>query len=699
MTRPAVEPTNFTAFDTVGNVTASNQVTAGQTYSFAYGYNLAGALTSETYPSGRVVNTTYDGADRPYTLSGIFDAQNTNYITQTSYWPNGGIYFFVRGNNIWHAASYNNRLQQTESYEAINNSSGAMLLVSCPDWGVNDDHNVYDICPHASGTNDNGTLQSNTEFNGGPGYPQFLTFNQSFSYDNANRLISAGDSGGWSRNFAYDQYGNMWVTGAQGVGISGNMPTMDMFNSKNQVSYFSYDAAGNLLSVNGDTAAYDAENRMTSAYDPVTHNTETYLYDGSGQRVEKTGPAGTTVYVYDAFGQLTAEYSTTQNTSPCTTCYPSYDYLGSVRLVTDQNGSVVARHDYLPFGEEVPANTAGRNWQWGLTTDTEQKFTGQIRDNETGMDYFNARYFTNALGRFNSPDSANKRADPTNPQTWNAYAYAGNNPLANVDPTGMDACDPNNDSNCVPDPDTDPGDYARYVDQQMGDNQNDPMQGTCIVDGAQVSCGMALNILDEGAAVQCPNNVCAGWETDSNGNPSYVTFQAFDDGTSGYYTPGLAPQQNTCSAALSVAKQDRGAIVRANAYWSVLSAASERHSIAPSLLGAIGVRESGFRNVSEIGGGFGRGVFQLTVKKGSGVTEAQAFNVPWAATFAANMLSSNSAYLASHFPSFTSSQLLQATAASYNIGRGGISGNPNTIDVGTRYNNYGSNVVNLMTCF
>jgi hypothetical protein len=68
-----------------------------------------------------------------------------------------------------------------------------------------------------------------------------------------------------------------------------------------------------------------------------------------------------------------------------------------VRLVTDQNANVVARHDYLPFGEEIPANTAGRNSQWGLTADVEQKFTGQIRDNETGMDYFNARYLTGAL--------------------------------------------------------------------------------------------------------------------------------------------------------------------------------------------------------------------------------------------------------------------------------------------------------------
>jgi RHS repeat-associated protein len=59
---------------------------------------------------------------------------------------------------------------------------------------------------------------------------------------------------------------------------------------------------------------------------------------------------------------------------------------------------------------------------------------------ETGVDYFHARYFTPALERFNSPDPMNAGADVTNPQSWNEYAYVGNNPLSNVDPTGKDGC-------------------------------------------------------------------------------------------------------------------------------------------------------------------------------------------------------------------------------------------------------------------
>ncbi len=84
-----------------------------------------------------------------------------------------------------------------------------------------------------------------------------------------------------------------------------------------------------------------------------------YCYDGAGSGWRKWAGRRTTVYVYDAFGQLAAEYSSNTPAPPCTTCYLTYDHLGSVRLVTDQNANVVARHDYLPFGEEIPAEYGG----------------------------------------------------------------------------------------------------------------------------------------------------------------------------------------------------------------------------------------------------------------------------------------------------------------------------------------------------
>jgi RHS repeat-associated protein len=64
-------------------------------------------------------------------------------------------------------------------------------------------------------------------------------------------------------------------------------------------------------------------------------------------------------------------------------------------------------------------------------------FTGKERDAETGLDYFGARYFSGAQGRFTSPDPDNLGAVKSDPQSWNAYGYVRNNPLRFTDPLGL----------------------------------------------------------------------------------------------------------------------------------------------------------------------------------------------------------------------------------------------------------------------
>jgi RHS repeat-associated protein len=109
-------------------------------------------------------------------------------------------------------------------------------------------------------------------------------------------------------------------------------------------------------------------------------------------------------------------------------------------MVTDGNHVVVARHDYTPFGEEIPAEYAERGTEWGGYDAVNQKFTGKERDSETGLDYFGARYMSSAQGRFTSPDLLNlteaRLVNPAN--TLNKYIYGGNNPLKYVDPDGLD---------------------------------------------------------------------------------------------------------------------------------------------------------------------------------------------------------------------------------------------------------------------
>jgi RHS repeat-associated protein len=63
--------------------------------------------------------------------------------------------------------------------------------------------------------------------------------------------------------------------------------------------------------------------------------------------------------------------------------------------------------------------------------------SSKVRDSETGLDWFSTRYMSRAQGRFQSVDPGNAGADPTNPQTWNAYSYVGNNPLSYSDPSGQ----------------------------------------------------------------------------------------------------------------------------------------------------------------------------------------------------------------------------------------------------------------------
>ncbi len=79
-----------------------------------------------------------------------------------------------------------------------------------------------------------------------------------------------------------------------------------------------------------------------------------------------------------------------------------------------------------------------KNGYLAATGPTKEQFTGKERDTESGLDYFKARYFSGAQGRFTSPDAAFADQNPGDPQSWNLYSYVRNNPLKFVDPTGQD---------------------------------------------------------------------------------------------------------------------------------------------------------------------------------------------------------------------------------------------------------------------
>jgi len=110
-------------------------------------------------------------------------------------------------------------------------------------------------------------------------------------------------------------------------------------------------------------------------------------------------------------------------------------------MVTNESGTIVARHDYLPYGVEIP-----RSGTWSVTDGLSPKFTGQDYDGETLLAFYQARHLASGLGRFMSVDPGNAGADLGNPQSWNMYGYVGGNPMVYVDPDGEDPCQPFDES-------------------------------------------------------------------------------------------------------------------------------------------------------------------------------------------------------------------------------------------------------------
>jgi RHS repeat-associated protein len=238
----------------------------------------------------------------------------------------------------------------------------------------------------------------------------------------------------------------------------------------------SYDAAGNQTNDGSGPRTYDGENRMVTATNGGVSSSYTYAADG--RRVRRIIGGVETWQVYGIGGELLAEYAAGAFPSAAQKEYGYrggqmlvvwdwsetgdrqlqwlvQDHLGSTRMVVDRSGSLggVRRHDFAPFGEELSAGVGIRSAALGYGADsTRQKFTGYEHDDETGLDFAQARYYASVQGRFTSVDPLMASATVRNPQTWNRYAYVLNNPLTLVDPDGtkeISVEDCKNDPKCT----------------------------------------------------------------------------------------------------------------------------------------------------------------------------------------------------------------------------------------------------------
>ena len=281
--------------------------------------------------------------------------------------------------------------------------------------------------------------------------------NTTYSYDALNRLTNASNSL-WSEAYTYDGFGNL--TSKTGSGGSPNpAPTVSLtYNSKNQPTNIYYDANGNQNGCNNSPQcgnSYTGENRMTlEVLGSYPYPANIYAYDPWGKRVMSgynpnySSPQPSYTYTfYGVTGQKLAMVTCNGSNYPA---YPTCAIVGQnvyfgkklitaggVNVVTDRLGSVRANGQgessaYYPYGEERTSTVDGR-----------EKFGTYFRDT-IGQDYADQRYYGSGTGSFFTPDPGGiKTADPTDPGSWNRYAYVGGDPLNYRDPAGTSREDPN----------------------------------------------------------------------------------------------------------------------------------------------------------------------------------------------------------------------------------------------------------------
>ncbi len=410
------------AYDAMGRTIADQRTTNSVTKTTGYVYNDDGSLKKLTYGgSGRGINYTVSGAGRATVVQQDVGQGGFYYVAsspQATYAPQGGLQSALFGavgsfTGVTETIGYNNRLQPTSLYA---NSTGGTA--------INLTYNYADANGH-----NNGNVMGITNNLVPDGSRSFT-----FTYDQLNRIKTAATSAG-TATYNIDIWGNLYS-----ISLTGNTPWQNALNvsidpATNRITGDAYDTAGNMTGDGLYGYTYNAENQQTLAAGV------TYKYDGDGKRVQKVNG---TLYWYDVGGNVLTETNSSGGLlkdyiyfggKRIAYVYNSSayfywgDHLGNSRVVTNSIGGTCYNADFGPYGKEQTYTT---------TCSQNYKFTGKERDTETGNDYFGARFYENNLGRFMSVDPKAASGHTVDPQTWNRYAYARNNPLMFVDPDGRD---------------------------------------------------------------------------------------------------------------------------------------------------------------------------------------------------------------------------------------------------------------------
>ena len=164
-------------------------------------------------------------------------------------------------------------------------------------------------------------------------------------------------------------------------------------------------------------------------------------YDHAGRLVAETGSktyynegidTEQIVYLYDESGIIGMEYQLNGATA---TYYFHRNLLGDVLGIYDTSGTLVAKYIYDAWGN---CTISGETTNNALAHANPIRYRGYYYDDDTGLYYLNARYYSPKWRRFISPDDTSY-LDPENVNGLNLYCYCGNDPINYSDPSGNSA--------------------------------------------------------------------------------------------------------------------------------------------------------------------------------------------------------------------------------------------------------------------
>jgi len=418
-------------YDVMGRTTSRTVCTPstcpGSTrFNLGFQYDLAGDLLSYSNGEGVTITENYDGALHLSSVtSSLVDSTHPGTLWTANSYNAIGLTGATFGNDVTESLGYDTRQRLTsQNYQ---NSSQVLYQYGL---GYFADSSVQSLSDSSNG-------------------------NWTYSMDSLNRLYTAtatsGPYNGTSLQWGYDAFGNR----ATQTATAGSAPQPQFsMNTNNQIVGYCYDSAGNLTDEGScpqpgytHQFTYDGAGHLVS---PDYGNT-TYVYNASGSRVAKRVSGSSTYeYLYDVNGNQITEltpagwnrgevYAAGIHVATYignTTYFAGTDWLSDEREHSRLSGEQEDTCANLPFGDDLEDCPI-----YGVNP---FHFTGKERDSESGNDYFPARYYGSAMGRFLSPDDGND-PDRADPQSWNLYSYVQNNPLTNIDPSGQDCVTDNGD--------------------------------------------------------------------------------------------------------------------------------------------------------------------------------------------------------------------------------------------------------------